>query len=291
MPAMSPRRLVLALALLAACNDGAVTSESVGTGSSADTGEPTGGPPLPDPCDPALPPIPEAEFAERFAETICEQKLACGCNLNVTCALDFFDGFALIRDDGQTLGLTYDGACAARKLAGLVQARGCADASAIDVSPSCTLDCLVYRGAVAPAGACTSSSVLLTTLFADKCAAPNNCSADVCSPPLPTVAEGQPCVTPLANCKANAACDFAGSKLCEPLRGVGEACLDNGVCRQDLYCGGDGKCIARAAADAPCTDNKECASRRCTANKCEEWVWICALDEEVDIFGRHPSDF
>lgn len=287
---MSPRRLALALALLAACNDGTVTSESASTGSSADTGEPTGGP-LPDPCDPALPPIPEAEFAERFAETICEQKLACGCNLNVTCSLDFFDGFALIRDDGQNLGLTYDGACAARKLAGLVQSRGCTHASEIDVSPSCTLDCLVYRGAVAPAGACTSSSVLLTTLFADKCAAPDNCSADVCSPPLPTVAEGQPCVTPLANCKANAACDFAGSKLCEPLRGVGEACLDNGVCRQDLYCGGDGKCIARAAADAPCTDNKECASRRCTNSKCEEWVWICAIDEEIDIFGRHPSDF
>lgn len=289
---MSPRRLALALALLvsAACNDGAVTSESASTGSSADTGEPTGGP-LPDPCDPALPPIPEAEWPDRYASTICQLKSDCGCSFPGSCALDFVDGFELIRDDGANLGLVYDGDCAARKLAGLVQARACDRASAIDVNPSCTLDCLVYRGAVAPAGACTSSSVLLTTLFADKCAAPDNCSADVCSPPLPTVAEGQPCVTPLANCKANAACDFAGSKLCEPLRGVGEACLDNGVCRQDLYCAGDGKCLARAAADAPCTDNKECASRRCTANKCEEWVWICAIDEEIDIFGRHPSDF
>lgn len=295
MPAMSARRsLALAALLHAACSDPPATTGDASTtdaSSTGDTGEPTEGPILADPCDPSLAPIPEAEFPARYAATICQQKTDCGCDVPGSCALDFVDGFELIRDDGANLDLVYDGACAARKLAGLVQARGCMQASAIDLNPSCTLDCLVYRGAVAAGGACTSSPVPLTTLFADLCAAPNNCSADLCDPPLPTVDNGQPCVLPTARCKANAGCDVTGSKTCEPLIGEGKDCSADGVCRPDLYCDATNKCITRAAAGAACTKGSECASFRCTGNKCEDWVWICELAEEIDIFGRHPGDF
>ncbi len=301
MPAMSPRRLLgrlfvsapglVILALLACGDSTAGTSDASTGGPGTGTGEPTGGPERADPCDPALPPIPEAEWPDRYASTICQLKSDCGCSFPGSCALDFVDGFELIRDDGANLGLVYDGDCAARKLAGLVQARACDKASAIDVNPSCTLDCLVYRGAVATGGACTSSPVPLTTLFADLCAAPNLCSADLCAAPIPTVDAGQPCVTPIARCKANAGCDVAGSKTCEPIVGEGKDCTGNGVCRPDLYCGGDGKCTPRGQVDAACTDDGECASFRCIDNKCDDWVWICEVAEELDLFGRHPSDF
>ncbi len=269
-----------------------VTTDDPGTGTTAEptTDEPTTGPAI-DPCDPGLPPIPEAEFAERYAATICQQKSDCGCEVDFNCALEFVDGFELIRKDGANLSLTYDGACAARKLAGLVQSRGCLDASAIDLAPSCSLNCLVYRGDVLDGGACTSPPVLLTSLFADKCADPDHCAQDVCTPPLKMVADGQPCLSPLANCGASSACDYAGSKLCEPLRGAGESCTGNGVCRGELYCAGDGTCTARGAAGAACADDEQCASRRCSDSQCEDWVWICEVREEVDIFGRHPGDF
>ena len=281
----------LVLLALLGCGDSSVGSSSETSAETTATGEPTEGPVQVDPCDPALPPIPEAEFPARFASTICQQKDDCGCTFPGSCALDFVDGFELIRDDGANLGLVYDGACAARKLAGLVQARGCNKASAIDLTPSCTLDCLVYRGDVAAGAACTSSAVPLTTHFADLCAAPNTCTADLCEAPLPTVEVGQPCVTPVARCKANAGCDVTGSKTCEPFVGEGKDCTGDGVCQPDSYCGGGGTCVARAAVGAACTSDSECASFRCVNDTCDDWVWICEISEELDIFGRHPSDF
>ncbi len=263
-------------------------SDSADTGSTTD--EPTTGPPV-DACDPNLPPVPEDEFADRFAATICEQKAACGCDVDFGCALDFVDGFERIHTDGQKLGLTYDGDCAARKLAGLVQSRGCDLASAIDLSIPCSLNCLVYRGPRVVGEACTSPPALLTALFADLCASPASCNAMMCQPPLAIAADGQPCFEPLARCKPGSACDFKGSKVCEPQVGVGQACTGNGVCSPDSYCAEDGKCAARGLADAPCTTNDQCATLRCTDAKCEDWVWICEVAEGVDIFGRHPDDF
>ena len=46
-----------------------------------------------------------------------------------------------------------------------------------------------------------------------------------------------------------------------------------------------------ACFGAACTDDGECASFRCIDNKCDDWVWICEVAEELDLFGRHPSDF
>ena len=279
--------------LLCACagpgtsDEGSTGDDGTGTGTTTDT--PTTGADV-DPCDPQLPPVPEAEFAERFAAAICEQKGACGCDVDFSCALDFVAGFASIRQDGANIGLTYDGACAARKLAGLVQARGCAMASAIELSPACTLDCLVYRGPVPIAGACELPPKLLTAFFADTCAAPGTCSGSACEPPLSTVADGQPCVTPLARCEPGSACDYADSKTCEQQVGVGQSCVGASVCGPRFHCAG-GTCVDRKPGGEPCTTTGECASRRCTAGKCEDWVWICEVTEGVDIFARHPDDF
>lgn len=291
---MSARCLIYTLVLVGACAPTpATTDASTGEPTTDDptTDDPTGGPVLADPCDPELPTIPEADWPDVYANTICQQKIDCDCTFPGSCALDFFDGFDQIRKDGQNLGLTYDGACAARKLAGLVQARGCKQASAIDTNPSCTLDCLVYRGAVADGAACDVSPLALTTLFADKCAAPDTCSADVCSAPLATVDVGQPCVSPVARCKANAGCDVLGSKTCEPVVGEGKDCSGNGVCRPDLFCGPGNTCLARGAKGAACTKDSECASFQCVGDTCDDWVWICDVAEEIDIFGRHPGDF
>ncbi len=279
--------------LLSACtaregnDEGTDTATSDTSSSSGDT--PTTGVDV-DPCDPQLPPIPEGEFAERFATAICEQKSACGCTVDFNCPIDLLPEFASIRDDGTNLGLTYDGACAARKLAGLLQSRGCDMASAIDVTPACTLDCLVYRGDVPPASACTLPPKLLTAFFADTCAAPGSCSGTTCEPPLPTVADGQPCVTPLARCEAGSACDYADSKTCEPQVGLGAACIGASVCSPQFYCA-DGLCSERQPAGSACTADDPCGARRCTDNMCEDWVWICEVQEGVDIFARDPADF
>lgn len=291
---MDMRRATVLMAWLAAaaCNNSEVTSatDDSAADDTAATAEPTTGPTI-DACDPGLAPIPESEFAERFATAICEQKSACGCAVDFSCALDFIGGFQRIHSDGQNLGLTYDGDCAARKLAGLVQARNCDMASEIDLNLPCSLNCLVYRGSTVVGQACTSPPALLTALFADLCASPGNCSANTCKPPLSIAADGQPCFDPLARCKQGSTCDFKDSKLCEPLVGEGKPCTGNGVCNPDLYCGGEGTCIARGLDGAACTTNDQCATLRCTDGKCEDWRWICEVAEGVDIFGRHPEDF
>ena len=276
--------------VVAACAAREVGSESASesTGDES-TSTPTTGVEV-DPCDPALAPLPEDEFAERFATAICEQKAACGCEVDFSCALDYVAGFASIREDGANIGLTYDGACAARKLAGLVQARGCVMASAIDLTPACTLDCLIYRGTVPVASACELPPQLLTAFLADTCAAPGSCSGTACEPPLPTVADGQPCVTPLARCEPGSACDYADSKTCEPQVGAGESCVGASVCGPRFFCA-DGTCLERKPGDEPCDTPEQCASRSCTNKLCDDWVWICEVAEGVDIFARHPDDF
>lgn len=291
------KRTTMALAswfLLTACTARDSDDSTDSTDSTSDTADPTGDLPTTgaavDPCDPALVPIPEADFAERFATEICAQKSACGCAVDFSCPIDLLPGFASIRDDGANIGLTYDGACAARKLAGLLQARGCAMASAIDLSPPCTIDCLVYRGAVPLEGACSLPPKLLTAFFADTCAAPNSCDGSACKAPPGVVADGQPCVVPLARCQAGSACDYLGSHTCETQVGADASCLDANVCSPQFHCA-DGLCAPRKPADQPCAADDECAARRCTAGKCEDWPWICEVRDGVDIFGRHPDDF
>jgi len=287
--------MVLGSWLLAACAGREVGSEGTGDETTGDettgdqTSTPTTGVDV-DPCDPALPPLPEAEWAERFATAICEQKSACGCEVDFSCALDYVAGFASIREDGANIGLTYDGACAARKLAGLVQARGCDMASAIELSPACALDCLVYRGPVPIAGACELPPQLLTAFFADTCAAPGACSGTTCEPPLATVADGQPCVTPLARCEPGSACDYADSRTCEAQVGAGQSCVGASVCGPRFHCAA-GTCVDRLAGGEPCDLPGQCASLRCNDGTCADWVWICEVAEGVDIFARHPDDF
>ena len=290
-------RTIMALAtglVLTACAARDADDATASTSDTADTSDPTSDLPTTgaavDPCDPALLPIPEADFAERFAAEICAQKSACGCDVAFSCPFVLLVDFDVVRQSGANLGLTYDGACAARKLAGLLQARGCAMASAIDLSPPCTIDCLVYRGATPLGGACTLPPKLLTAFLADTCAAPNRCDGSTCKAPSPVVADGQPCVTPLARCQAGSACDYLGSRVCETQVGAGASCLGASVCSPQLYCA-DGLCDARKSADQPCAAADECEARRCTAGKCEDWPWICEVRDSVDIFGRHPDDF
>ncbi len=270
------------------------TAGTSGTGDASDagTGEATTGSPV-DICDPDVAPIPEEDFAARMAATICAQKTSCGCEVEFACETALQDQFAAVISSGQSLSFAYDGVCAASKLLGLVERHGCKLASEIVPGPDCSFFCPMYVGSLGKGEAC---NVLppppeVSFLFLQACADGNVCNpyTATCAPPFPVVGAGEACqdeqMMRIANCGVGY-CDFQEG-TCLPVAMEGEPC--EGRPCESSYCSAAKVCTAFADVGEACSVDKACRSGRCTEGICEDRVWICQVEDLLDLYQRNPD--
>lgn len=284
----------------ATTTDGADASSTTtgSTSAASSTGEPTTGAATtegsttgePLACAPSEGPIAAEEFAGRFAEAVCAQKAACGCEEDFACVGIFTQRFAELQQAALDNGLEYDAACAGEVLATTVMTRGCAMRSqAYDVR-DCWSGCTVFTGDVPTGGSCPSELAGSIYYFSEFCAEPGamcRYPQDLCEPPLPTLGLGEDCFVPpsdvLGTCDEGLGCT-PGTWKCGPIVGEGDSCADGEFCKAPLRCGPLAVCEPRSPAGAPCMSGPECASRQCTDGVCHDFVEVCATAEPRDLF-------
>ena len=260
-------------------------TETTSTGADESTGT-TG---AADICTPVVETIPEAEFVSTVINTICAQKVECGCADDM-CSVKFKADLEGVVKYAGDQGLVYDPSCAALAVHDYVTARGCMNGEQASY-PFCG-SCPVFRGDTADGAACMDAEDFATFLFSQPCAGSESlCIDGTCAvPPSGTLKLGEVCYsdekTILLDCEPGTACDFFDSLRCEQELLEGDPCLvDDGVCGVDLVCGGKSVCAPYLPPGEPCAYDYDCASFYCEGSVCTEYVWICDLTSINDLFG------
>jgi hypothetical protein len=267
-----PALLAVALCFTLACGPGPASTDSDSTGTSdatASSGEaPTTGVVVS--CD-GLEPVPEAEFPDAFAVTVCAQRAACGCpvdEFHPKCE-DYQKYYSEMRAYASAHELIYDGDCVARKLA-VLAASGC---TMQEYLPNAACEfCPIYRGQAPTASPCADLYGELITGCIDEF---DRCFGD-CAPLLNT---GETCNTPPYACLPGLVCDGNGY-VCASA-GLGEPCvLDSGQmylgCADGLWCDHDTNlCTERRPLGAPCATDKACQTDACVGHVCADAERVC----------------
>lgn len=250
------------------------------TGESSTTGEV-------DVCAVAIDPIPEAEFVSTFINTICAQKVECGCADDM-CSVKFKADLEDLVLYANAQGMVYDPDCAAQTVNDYVISRGCLNGEQANY-PFCG-SCPVYRDDIAVGEACNVPLEYAIFLFSEPCADPAAfCTNDVCYVPGAPLKLGDACASDdvdiLEDCEEGTICDYLDSGRCEQALPEGAPCLGpDGTC-DGLVCGAAGVCAPYLPPGEACTDNYDCASQYCDNFVCTEYVWICDVVEVDDLFG------
>jgi hypothetical protein len=181
----------------------------------------------------------------------------------------------------QAGGLTYDGACLARKLERL-SARGCQTSVEIERDPReiCAMDaCSVYHGDLAAGEQCARAGRYVNCVSGLSCFAElggdeiERCD-DACSPRFDTVVGlGEACRDAsqhqIAYCERGTACNYANG-VCERADvPVGGSCM-YGYCVEGAYCEGMEApeiCYAKRPNGEPCERAEQCASGSCAPER------------------------
>jgi hypothetical protein len=264
--------------------DGSSGGATPTTGADSSTGEPGY-------CAPSEGPISADEFASRFAETLCAQKEACGCEVDFGCAGVLSQSFQTIADFAAEHGLAFDGECAAHMLSVTVATRGCAPRSRYFDAPAlCWNRCTPFQGDVPSGGACEGMKEGLLSPYVDSCAGEESCqyegSCGIYEPEL--LQEGDVCFSPmsglLGRCEDGTGCNYDTTK-CVKLMPEGESCADGLLCDYSTWCNPQFVCQARLEAGEPCTDFRQCNSLRCSDGACSDTIFVCEVDEAHDLWS------
>ena len=220
------------------------------------------------------PALPEGELAQRFAEAICDRRLACDCYDPLTGPVGEDPETATRAQcvesrrleiehwQQQVVGhLRYDGACALRRLEQL-PSMGCLDEGHLEAAAlatdaqRCERPCSVYHGLGARGQSCDEGEGCLQGLVCDGRYDPQSWEyRRICGDPCRDF--GEPCG--LRHCGAEERCDPV-DETCRPLPGTGELC--DYACRAPDHCGPDGqgswRCGPAGENGAPCSEVPTC---------------------------------
>ncbi len=277
-----------ALLLALGCGPGS-DGETKGQTDSATTGDSAGSSDGSTGAGQCPPPLElEATLAEQdypavAAELYCSVGASCGCpNYADDCYARVLDELEAEAAAAESLGLTWDGACAARRLLSAYESSclfdGVPDACFTDEPPEA---CSEYHGSKREGEACTATS------GASDCAQGLLCDffLDTCQPPptpdsIPVVGEGEPCYVDfetvgLCDLEQSLSCDVLGTGLCVVGDDIGEPCTNPSTCVFGAWCDGSlepDTCVAWAEAGESCSGPLECAaSLSCFAGQCADF--------------------
>lgn len=263
---------------------GSTSEQPTGTaGSTASGSSSTGGAVS---CDPPPAAIPLEEFPNALATAVCEQKKACGCEVDFACE-GVWAGLAdQLVAYGLAQGAAYDGACAAAAIVNYVEAQGC-NLKSVRLSSLPCEDCPAFKGTI-PEGVMCDNSFPEYGGLVEPCAGEGLC-IDGCQV-LDPLELGAPCYVDNKNvglCSPGSACDYAGSMACEALTDEpGADCTGAELCDpKGLFCNAQGVCEARRPEGATCDSPVQCASVRCNGGVCVDYVRIC---DATDLAGLRP---
>lgn len=278
-----------------ASTDAGSTAPTTGASSTTDstTGEPGG-------CAPSDGPVPLEVFAQTFAEAVCAQKEACGCEVDFGCVGVLTQSFQAVADFAATNAMHYDAECAGHTLAATVTSRGCALFSEFDTvfERSCWNECTIFRGDVAIGAACDGKAQFPFVLFLNVCADPAalcDYATGTCQvPDLVVVQEGEDCFSPmdgvLGSCAEPTICSVATGKCVVPAT-AGESCAGGVPCEDELWCDAQDVCQPELPAGTGCTELSQCASLLCQGDVCEDPIAVCAFDDYRDLFFSPALSF
>jgi hypothetical protein len=249
------------------------------------------------------PVVDEHQLGGSWATHYCGQLSTCHCPWEgyasrEQCEVDVAEFFEEARRTANVAGLTYDGECAAQRLAE-VTALGCEPATEPPgEDPSCVRECATYHGDADIGERCEEFAVTGGQL--SSCRSGLRCKYDgeddagapirVCEDPCAdddALTVGMPCVVEDGedlDCADGLEC-FRDSGVCEPPRGVSRPCGTDAQCEGELWCpdqdsgftGGDepegpfeyrGVCSRPKDLDESCDDDGECTSGFCDDDRC-----------------------